>query len=373
MTTVREPLVLRPCRLADLDQIERIAAASAIGIGSLPPERERLAERIRASQLSFAAGADASGEETYLFVLEDTASGRLVGTSGIAAAAGFGDRFYSYRNEMLVHAAQELQAVSRIHTLHLCHDLTGASLLTSFYIDAEHAHGGWPDLLSRARLLFIANHPNRFAERLVAESPGLCDAAGRSPFWDAVGRRFFALDYAAAERIAAGRSKSFIAELMPQYPVYVPLLPADARLAIGQLHASAELPFSVLMDEGFEGDTYVDIFDGGPTVAAPLQGLRSIRHSRRRVVEPAARTALQADASGTHATPHLIASTSADRFRATLADLSDASDGDDRSDSRLALPAALMDLLELSAGDAVRVVALRPVDSDSDRDGDDDG
>ena len=344
-------LVLRPARLADLDATDRIAAASVIGIGSLPRDRERLREKIVRSAHSFAAEGDTSGEETYFFVLEETSSGRIVGTSGIAAAAGFGDRFYSYRNEFIVHASQEIGASNRIHSLHLCHDLTGATLLTSFFIEPEYARSDWPQLLSRARLLFIAEHARRFFERIAAEMPGVCDDTGHSPFWDAVGRRFFNLGYPQAEQLAGGRSKSFIAELMPQYPIYVPLLPGDAQLAIGQLHAAGELPFGILIGEGFDADTYVDVFDGGPTVEARIDRLASVRASRRlRVVRADAAAPAQGAA---RAVPHLVATTSASGFRATLVRLHA-----EASAEELPLDDAVIAALEIAAGDAVRIVPL---------------
>lgn len=348
------PLVLRPCRLADLGAVERIAAASGVGIGSLPADREKLYDKIRASSHAFSAEVDVAGEEIYFFVLEDPASGRIVGTSGIAASAGFGDRFYSYRNEFIVHASQELGASNKIHALHLCHDLTGASLLTSFYIEPAYEAGVWPHLLSRARLLFMAEHPQRFTERLAAEFPGVCDDAGRSPFWDAVGRRFFNLGYPQAEQLAGGRSKSFIAELMPQYPVYVPLLPPEAQLAIGQLHPAGELPFRLLIDEGFGADTYIDVFDGGPTLEAPVAGLASWRHNRR--CRAARADDGPADAGGTAGVPHLLANTSTQQFRATIAALPVGwAVG---ADNAVPLSPALLALLELAPGDDVRVVPL---------------
>lgn len=273
-------LLLRPVAAADLADLHRMAAASADAISSLPNDEAKLRQRIQASLQSFASPDDASGEETYLFVLEDLEARRLVGCSGIAASAGFFDRFYSYRNEFVVHASAALGVSQRMHTLHLCHDLTGATLLTSFYLDPAYEHGPGAQLLSRARLLFIQAHAERFSERIAAESPGVADAAGQSPFWDAVGRRFFGMDYPEAEAVIGGRSRACIAELMPPSPVYVALLPEAAQWAIGQLHPVGELPFSILQDEGFDADTYIDIFDGGPTVEAPLASLRSVRLAR---------------------------------------------------------------------------------------------
>ena len=338
-------LVLRPCRMSDLPSVERIAAASAVGITSLPPDHERLYEKIRNSSHSFSSDVDVNGEEVYFFVLEDTVSGEIVGTSGIAASAGFHDRFYSYRNEIIVHASQELGVSNKIHSLHLCHDLTGLSLLTSFYIDPKYHNTQWPQLLSRARLLFMVENPQRFADKLAAENPGVCDDNGNSPFWNAVGRRFFNMDYPQAERLSGGRSKTFIAELMPQYPIYVPLLPANAKLAIGQLHPVAELPFSILLKEGFEADTYIDIFDGGPTVEARISTLRSVAANRR------LRVTLDAPASGTAAL-YLIANTATSDFRATIGNVVVT------ADEVLVLSPALADHLEVASGDDVRVTPL---------------
>jgi arginine N-succinyltransferase len=273
-------LLLRAARPADLDAFERIAAASATGITTLPADRAVLRDKLERSAQAFASDDDSSGEEIYLFVLEDLAAGRVVGTSGIAASAGFADRFYSYRNEMVVHASPALAASNRIHTLHLCHDLTGYTLLTSFYIEPAYEDTLAPQLLSRARLLFIAEFAERFSDRIAAESPGLSDETGRCPFWDAVGRRFFDMDYPQVERLTGGRSKAFIAELMPHSPIYVPLLPEAAQWAIGQLHPVGELPFSILLDEGFDTETYVDIFDGGPIVEARVAMLKSVAGSR---------------------------------------------------------------------------------------------
>jgi arginine N-succinyltransferase len=340
--------VLRPCELTDLPQIERIAAESAIGVTSLPPNRERLLEKINNSRYSFSTEVDVPGEETYFFVLENTQTGTIVGTSGLAASAGFHDRFYSYRNEIIVHASQELKVSNKIHALHLCHDLTGYSLLTSFFIDPQFADTSLPQLLSRSRLLFLAEAPARFADKLAAENPGVCDDKGKSPFWDAVGRRFFGMEYPQAEQLSGGRSKTFIAELMPQYPIYVPLLPAEAKLAIGQLHPDAELPFSILMDEGFEADTYIDIFDGGPTVEARIQTLRSIRHQRRAVVN---QVVPKDEVAG--GVSVLIANTRTQGFRATIATV--------RVDPRgVTLPIDVAEALDIDKSDVVRFVELDP-------------
>jgi arginine N-succinyltransferase len=311
-----ERFVLRAARPDDLDALERMARASAAGITTLPPDRAALEARLKRSTASFASADQPSGEELYVFVLEDTArSGsaaeRLVGTAAITAGAGFADRFYCYRNETLVHTSAALHARNRVHTLHLCHALTGATLLSSFFIEPAYEQTLAPQLLSRARLLFIAEFAERFSDHIASESPGLADSDGRCPFWDAVGRRFFDMDYPQVERLAMGRSKAFIAELLPQSPVYVPLLPEEAQWAIGQLNPVAEVPFAILMDEGFESETYVDVFDGGPIVDARRASLRTVAQSRAAPAEW--------DEPEPAGPWHLVASTRREGFRAVLA------------------------------------------------------
>ncbi len=274
-------LVMRPAQVADLQQVQRLAADSPVGVTSLPDDAERLREKILASEASFTAEVSFNGEESYFFVLEDSETGRLVGCSAIVASAGFSEPFYSFRNETFVHASRELKIHNKIHVLSLCHDLTGNSLLTSFYVERELVNTPIAELNSRGRLLFMASHPERFADAVVVEIVGYSDDQGQSPFWNAIGRNFFDLDYTAAEKLSGLKSRTFLAELMPHYPIYVPLLPDDAQEAMGQVHPRAQITFDILMRDGFESDNYVDIFDGGPALHARTSSIRSIAQSRQ--------------------------------------------------------------------------------------------
>ncbi len=188
-------LVMRPAQAADLPQVQRLAADSPVGVTSLPDDAERLRDKILASEASFAAEVSYNGEESYFFVLEDSASGELVGCSAIVASAGFSEPFYSFRNETFVHASRSLSIHNKIHVLSLCHDLTGNSLLTSFYVQRDLVQSVYAELNSRGRLLFMASHPERFADAVVVEIVGYSDEQGESPFWNAVGRNFFDLNY----------------------------------------------------------------------------------------------------------------------------------------------------------------------------------
>ena len=337
-------LVMRPAQMADLAEVQRLAADSPVGVTSLPDDAERLSDKIAASEASFSAEVSFNGEESYFFVLEDSETGRLVGCSAIVASAGYSEPFYSFRNETFVHNSRELKIHNKIHVLSLCHDLTGNSLLTSFYIERPLVNTEYAELNSRARLLFVAAHPERFADAMVVEIVGYSDDSGDSPVRDSVGRNFFDMSYSDAERLSGLKSRTFLAELMPHYPIYVPLLPDEAQEAMGQVHPRAQITFDILMREGFETDNYIDIFDGGPTLHARTSGIRSIAQSRMvpvRFGEPSK-----------GGRPYLVSNGLLQDFRAVVAEL----DWVPGKPVTLSLEAA--EALGVGEGASVRLVAV---------------
>jgi len=147
----------------------------------------------------------------------------------------------------------------------------------------------------------------------VVEIVGESDDAGESPFWDAVGRHFFGMSYAEAERLCGLRSRAYLAELMPHYPIYVPLLPDTAQESMGLVHPRAQVSFDILMRDGFETDHYIDIFDGGPTLHARTSGIRTIAQS---AVVPVVLG--EADGGGQ---PYLVSNEQLQGFRAVVVEL----------------------------------------------------
>lgn len=342
-------LVLRPAQMSDLAEVQRLAADSPVGVTSLPDDAGRLGDKITASEASFAAEVSFNGEESYFFVLEDSGSGRLVGCSAIVASAGYSEPFYSFRNETFVHASRSLAIHNKIHVLSLCHDLTGNSLLTSFYVRSDLLDGPFAELTSRGRLLFMAAHPERFADAVVAEIVGSSDENGDSPFWDAVGRNFFDMSYAEVERLCGLKSRTYVAELMPHYPIYVPLLPDSAQEAMGQVYSRSQITFDILMREGFETDNYIDIFDGGPTLHARASGIRSIARSRLATVRVCSVQELEGRRPGC---PYLISNDQLQDFRAVIADL------DWVPGTPVELSAETAEVLGVADGASVRLVTV---------------
>jgi len=337
-------LVLRPVELTDLPQLQRLARESLVGVTSLPDDAERLRQRVCDSCASFEKDVEDHGPENYFFVLEDLTCQRLVGCSEILATAGHNEPFYSLRNRHYTSASRELNIVHDVPTLSLCHDLSGHTLLRGFHIDAEWVRSPFSELLSRARLLFIGAHSNRFANTVITEIVGFSNDEGESPFWDAVGKHFFDLPYAEAEKLCGLNSRTFLAELMPHYPIYLPMLPETARDCVGRIHPDGQEAFDILEREGFDTCQYVDLFDGGPTLQARLCDLRSIAQSHITTVK----TGSGIDARGRY----LVSNDSLRGYRAIVAEL------DFNPGQPVVLDAGMRAALNVSEGSPIRLIAL---------------
>jgi arginine N-succinyltransferase len=342
--------LVRPAEMRDVAALETLAAVVTPGVHTVPRTRDKIAASVERSIASFAAQVDIPSEESYLFVLENQATGDIVGTAAIHASAGSNGTYFSFRNDVIQQVSRDLNISHSVHALTLCSELTGYSQLSGFHVkERQGAAAAVPSaLLSRARLLFAALAPHRFGDRFFVPLAGLTDAAGNSPFWDALGRKFFKMDFLDAERIIGGaRNRTLIVELMPHYPVYVPLLPGDAQAVMGQIHPDGELAFKLLTDEGFEADDYIDIFDGGPILQAHKNALRTFGAAlTRRVTDGPT-------ASRGERLTYAVASSNA-QFRAITVDCPPLESGDS-----IALSADARAALQVAIGDSVICVRLQ--------------
>ncbi|MDW6005218.1 arginine N-succinyltransferase [Vibrio mangrovi] len=261
-------IIFRPAQLSDIQQIERLAHESGPMVYTLPAQRSHLIKKVERSIDSFRQDVFSPGEESYFFVLEETMTGQILGTGAINALAGYQEPFYALRNDILIHSSRELKVHSRIHALTLNHDLSDHSQLCSFYVIPALKNSLYPALITLGRLMFMSIHPERFTNDWLAVIPGVADKNGRAPFWEHVGRKFFRMDYNQVEYYNGTRDKTFIAELMPHHPLYVPLIDEEAQAVMGQVHPDAELQCGLLSEQGFEPDKYVEIFDAGPILTA---------------------------------------------------------------------------------------------------------
>jgi arginine N-succinyltransferase len=272
-------LVVRPVRIEDLTALVELACGAGVGLTTLPRDRDLLARRIQKSERSMQRVPDRPGGETYLFVMQDLDTGRVVGASGIVSKVGGFEPFYAYRIETTLHVSEQLCVRKLVPVLHLERDHDGPAEIGSLYLHPDYRKKDNGRLLQLVRFLFLAEHPGAFEALVVSELRGVIDAAGRSPFWDAVGRHFFDIEFPRADYLSVV-NKRFIADLMPTYPIYIPLLPAEAQAVIGKAHEESRPALKNLEAEGFRFCEKVDIFDAGPCISCARDEIRTVRESR---------------------------------------------------------------------------------------------
>lgn len=271
-------MIVRSVRAGDLPALIDLARSTGTGLTTLPANEARLAYRVGRAEKTFRGEAE-RGDCDYMFVLEDD-DGRVLGISAIAGGVGLRESWYNYRVGLTVCASQELNIHRQVPTLFLANDLTGHSELCSLFLHADHRTGLNGRLLSKARLLFIAEFREQFGEKIIAEMRGVSDEQGRSPFWECLGRHFFRMEFSQADYLTGVGNKAFIAELMPRFPLYTCFLSEAAREVIGRVHPDTEPALAMLKSEGFSYQGYVDIFDAGPAIEAETAKIRAIRDSQ---------------------------------------------------------------------------------------------
>jgi arginine N-succinyltransferase len=278
--------------------------------------------------------------------MEDTATGDIAGVCGIETEVGLEQPFYNYRVSTVVHASRDLGVWTKMSLLNISHDLTGYAEVCSLFLSPRYRTAGVGGLLSRSRFMFIAQFRERFPQRLCAELRGHFDESGASPFWQAVGSHFYQIDFNAADYLSSHGKKSFLAELMPRYPVYLAMLPEDAQAAVGLTHRDTMPARKMLETEGLRYENHVDIFDAGPVLECHIADLRTVRES----VLVSVRIGERAENGEARS---LVSNTSLDDFRCG------ATFGVPENGAFL-LTQEEAAALRVKAGDTVRVLASQP-------------
>lgn len=267
---------MRAATADDLQPLYEMAKLTGGGFTNLPPDRNSLTGKLAGSDAAFARVGDEVAPETYVLVLENAETGDVRGTCQLFTAVGHQWPFYSYRITTLTQHSQELDRTVTAELLSLVNDLGGCSEVGGLFLHPGERAGGLGMLLARSRYLFIASHRARFGDRILAELRGIIDERGGSPFWDAIGGKFFGMSFQQADEFNAIHGNQFIADLMPKHPVYIAMLAEEATKVIGLPHPSGRAAMRMLENEGFSYQGFVDIFDGGPTMLARTDSVRSI-------------------------------------------------------------------------------------------------
>jgi len=297
---------IRAARDSDIQHLYEMAKLTGGGFTNLPPEKKTLRAKLERSHAAFARDEDAPGEDLFVLMLENTETGDVRGTCQIFTSVGQRVPFYSYHRSTETKRSELLDRTFHSDILSLVNDLKGCSEVGGLFLHPGERAGGLGMLLARSRYLFIARHRARFADRILAELRGVIDEAGGSPFWDGVAGRFFGMNFQEADAFNAVHGYQFIADLMPKHPIYTAMLSETARAVIGLPHPSGRAAMRMLEGEGFAFENYIDIFDGGPTMTARTDQVKTVREATAATV-----TAIEAGGD-----PALVASGRLAEFRA---------------------------------------------------------
>jgi arginine N-succinyltransferase len=340
--------VFRPATTKDVQAVYELAKLTGGGFTNLPADRDAIAAKLRRAEEAIVREGNEIGEDMFFFVLEEIATGDIHGTSLIFSRIGDFWPFYSYRIDTPSQRNEQLDKTIRNAVLMPSNDMNGATEVGGLFLHPAARAGGFGMLLARGRYLFMRRHRSRFAEQTFADLRGVSDDAGTSPFWDAIGRHFFDMDFADADTFNGIHGNQFISDLMPKHPIYVAMLPEAARLVIGRPHPSGQAALRMLLDEGFTTGRYIDIFDAGPTVVCRTEEIASIRNARESRI-----AAINADAvSGGDPVKHLISTGYLRDFRLGYGMIVEQQGG-------LILSPDTAEALRLSVGDIVTHVERR--------------
>ena len=272
---------MRPSNMDDFDALMELAELSGPGFTSLPVDEEIILKKLKDSQDAFHSRQRHIEYGKYLLMMEQVSTGEVVGCSAVKAGTGIDHPFFNYR---IITLAQASLAAGNLRfdmdALVLTNEYVGYTEVGTLFLKSHHRGGGAGRLAAQSRYLLMAAAPDRFGDKVLAELRGVVDEKGVSPFWECLGRHFFRMDFTEADRLSATTDNQFICDLMPKYPIYVDLLPPEAREVIGRCHSEGVGAYKLLEWEGFEFDRTVDIFDGGPLVSTQTRHLRTIRDSQ---------------------------------------------------------------------------------------------
>jgi arginine N-succinyltransferase len=271
--------IIRPIKERDLDGLMSLLQESGHGLTSLPKDIDIIKNKILHSERSFEHRVqDRPNGEAYLFVMEELFTGKIVGVSGIISKIGGFEPCYFYRVEEEIYNSKMLDVEKSIKTLHFEATHSGPAEICSLFLSPEFRNSQNGRFLSLSRFLFMAEDRKYFEDKVIAEMRGQVNDQGESPFFNAVGKHFFDIDFLHADYLTL-KSKKFIDELLPKYPLIAELLPKEAQKVIAEVHPHTVPARRILEQEGFKFSGLVGIFEPGPVLSANLDDVRAVREN----------------------------------------------------------------------------------------------
>lgn len=231
-------------------------------------------------------GASTHESDLFMFVLEDLESGQPLGSSQVLAhMGGSGSPNVSLKLSQRHFFSQSIQTGTGHTVAELYLDESSPTEIGGLILQPSlRGHKKKLGLfLSMIRFHMIGLHRKRFADKVLAEMMAPITPEGDNLFWDYFGRRFIPLSYDEADRFCQ-YSREFITSLLPPEPIYLSLLPPNARAVVGEVGEDTKSARRMLERLGFEYRGFVDPFDGGPHLDAKTDDITPVKQTKKLTV-----------------------------------------------------------------------------------------
>lgn len=269
--------ILRPAKLSDAEDLFTLSQLYVFI--SLPSDKELIMKKIKSSMKAFEKASKDISEDTYIFVLEDISKSKVIGCSMIHAQHGTAEEPHFYLTVSQENKFSESINTGFIHgTLKLGYDTDGPTEIGGLILDPNYRKNNHKlgKQLSFVRFLYMTLNKKKFKPMIHSELMPPFDKDGKSPLWEAIGRRFLNMEYHDADLLSRS-NKEFILSLYPSDTIYETLLPIEARNAIGKVGKDTQPVKRMLENIGFDYTKEVDPFDGGPHYRAKLSDIKPVK------------------------------------------------------------------------------------------------
>jgi arginine N-succinyltransferase len=270
--------ILRSVTLNDCDSLFELS--KLVAFINLPNDKDLILKKINSSIKCFDNPSKDLWENHYIFVLEDTEKKKIAGVSMIHAQHGTEEKPHFYLKIGQENKFSQTINTGFIHgTLKLGHDTNGPTEIGGLVLSPEYR--GNPNKLGKqlsfTRFLYMGLNPSFFKKMVHSELMPPFDSDGKSPLWEAIGRRFLNMEYYEADNLSL-LNKEFILSLFPKDTIYETLLPIEARNAIGMVGDDTKPVKKMIESIGFKYTNEVDPFDGGPHYRCLLEDIKPIKN-----------------------------------------------------------------------------------------------
>ncbi len=340
--------ILRNAHPNDIEAIQHLTGQAHKGITNLPYDQQSTAKKIALSETSFKTFITTPNNDLYLFVLEEVPTKKILGVSAIKSTTGKNEPLHFFQKTYETHSIEKYNISSSLPRLSYVQHQKGPSEVCSLFLDENSRGKGIGSLLSLGRFLYIADHPHRFTNEIMANLRGIIHPDGSCPFYDEIGVYFFKRPFMEAISLSQQDPELF-QKLIPEHPIYIDLLSQAAKNVLGKTHVDTVRALSLLSEIGFKVVDEYDILDGGPKLSSTRNLIEPVAKSYNACIH---RIEKQETLQGTHISKAYISTpATSSYFKATKTYIS--FDGEEKTN--VIIDTITAHALQLQTKDTIRV------------------